>query len=280
MIDGLSSAPFSATTLPPIPHPDTSYVEEIIAASREQFSRPRAEVEVEIVKFHESTPAMKKIESLSDREKPSPKFSAAPSPKAPTNPSPVPDIKPATFAPQATTSLKTTSIPVAMSSVSNVPKQKPISAPANSPIISPDPELKNKPAPPLSAKPPILVQSKPQPASLSSLAPKSSMPKQDPKIPSKENINGLKNALAAALSRAKTADSNQSQVKNDGVSATLTSIKDLKPVPKIPSVQAVIQTNTAHTTPQQVSSNETRQVPSQAPQEVPEDVLKDVLKVD
>ena len=59
MIDGLSSAPFSATTLPPISHPDHSYVKEIIAASREQFSRPRAEVEEAVVKFHNPVVAAK-----------------------------------------------------------------------------------------------------------------------------------------------------------------------------------------------------------------------------
>jgi hypothetical protein len=63
MIDGLSSAPFSATTLPPIPHPDVSYVDNIIAASREQFAKPRAEIEVEIAKFHDPTPPPKKIAS-------------------------------------------------------------------------------------------------------------------------------------------------------------------------------------------------------------------------
>jgi len=53
MIDGLTSAPFSARTLGPIPHPEHSYVKEIIDASREQFAKPRAAVEIEIVKFHE-----------------------------------------------------------------------------------------------------------------------------------------------------------------------------------------------------------------------------------
>ncbi len=38
MIDGLTSPPFSAMTLPPIAHPSTSYFTDIIAASREQFS--------------------------------------------------------------------------------------------------------------------------------------------------------------------------------------------------------------------------------------------------
>lgn len=53
MINGLTSPPFSATNLPSFPHPDVSYVKEIIAASREQFSKPRAEVEEGIIKFHE-----------------------------------------------------------------------------------------------------------------------------------------------------------------------------------------------------------------------------------
>ena len=67
MIDGLTSPPFSARTLPPIAHPSSSYVNEIIAASREQFSRPRAEVEAEIVKFHE--PTVKKAEIRSSPAK-------------------------------------------------------------------------------------------------------------------------------------------------------------------------------------------------------------------
>ncbi|MEX0933950.1 MAG: type IV secretion system DNA-binding domain-containing protein [Candidatus Paceibacterota bacterium] len=45
MIDGLTSAPFSATTLPPLPLPDVSFVEEVIQTSREKYSQPRLEVE-------------------------------------------------------------------------------------------------------------------------------------------------------------------------------------------------------------------------------------------
>ena len=53
MIDGIGSAPFSATTLPPIPRASVSCRDMILAESRRQFSRPRAIVETEIVKFHE-----------------------------------------------------------------------------------------------------------------------------------------------------------------------------------------------------------------------------------
>lgn len=45
MIDGVSSQPFSATTLPPIAPPNDSFKENIIASSQEQFGRPRALVE-------------------------------------------------------------------------------------------------------------------------------------------------------------------------------------------------------------------------------------------
>ncbi len=60
MIDGLGSSPFSAVTLPPIPHPDHSYVSDIVDSSREQFAKSRSSVEQEIVRFHEPTPVPSK----------------------------------------------------------------------------------------------------------------------------------------------------------------------------------------------------------------------------
>ena len=53
MIDGIGSQPFSATTLTPITPPEISYKQMAISSSRAQFSRPRAEVEERIHKFHE-----------------------------------------------------------------------------------------------------------------------------------------------------------------------------------------------------------------------------------
>jgi len=52
MIDGISSPPFSATTLPPIKKGEITYVQQIVAASREAFSRPRAQVEEDIKNWH------------------------------------------------------------------------------------------------------------------------------------------------------------------------------------------------------------------------------------
>jgi hypothetical protein len=183
MIDGLSSAPFSATTLPPIPHPDKSYVEEIIVASREQFSRPRAEVEAEVVKFHDSTPATKKIEALGDREKPSPKVGSA-------SLAAMPKIKPAEAA-----------VPVVL------PMSK-----AAAPAVQP-----SAPSATVTSKPPVAVvpgasvptatsitAAKPVVAAVKSGAPKSIAPKPAamPK-PELEGHSNLKDALATAMTKPK-----------------------------------------------------------------------------
>jgi len=56
MINGVGSAPFSATTLPRPKLPPHVFTNEVIAASRAQFARPRKEVEEEILKWHESIP--------------------------------------------------------------------------------------------------------------------------------------------------------------------------------------------------------------------------------
>ncbi len=45
MIDGVSSAPFSATTLPPIAKPESSSMERVIESSRSQFASKRVDVE-------------------------------------------------------------------------------------------------------------------------------------------------------------------------------------------------------------------------------------------
>ncbi len=52
MIDGVSSQPFSATTLAPIPKPKISFKNAVISSSREQFSRKRVDVEGDITSWH------------------------------------------------------------------------------------------------------------------------------------------------------------------------------------------------------------------------------------
>ncbi|MBP9717222.1 MAG: type IV secretion system DNA-binding domain-containing protein [Candidatus Pacebacteria bacterium] len=52
MIDGIGSQPFSAVTLPPIEPPRVSCKNMVIASSRRQFTKPRAEVEKIIDDLH------------------------------------------------------------------------------------------------------------------------------------------------------------------------------------------------------------------------------------
>lgn len=88
MIDGMGSAPFSARTMPRCPLPARSFKEEIIAWSREHYAKPRAEIEKEIVAWHE--------ESKKKSAPPPPAKSAVPpSTKAPeTKRPPEPKVEP------------------------------------------------------------------------------------------------------------------------------------------------------------------------------------------
>jgi hypothetical protein len=52
MIDGVSSAPFSASTMPPIKEPEVSRRLEVIEMSRKQFAMSRAVVEQEVIEWH------------------------------------------------------------------------------------------------------------------------------------------------------------------------------------------------------------------------------------
>jgi hypothetical protein len=55
MIDGVSSQPFSATTLPGIARPEFTFKDQVLESSREQFARKREDVEKGISDWHDST---------------------------------------------------------------------------------------------------------------------------------------------------------------------------------------------------------------------------------
>jgi hypothetical protein len=57
MVDGVSSAPFSARTFPHTQRPELSYRDVVIARSREKYARPREEVEKNIKEWHEPSVA-------------------------------------------------------------------------------------------------------------------------------------------------------------------------------------------------------------------------------
>jgi hypothetical protein len=86
MIDGISSAPFSAVTMPPIPKPEKNFHDDVVAESRKQFARPRADVEGEIVSWHAPVePSAVPEKKNSDRQQPG-RFSAT-RPERPAPPS-------------------------------------------------------------------------------------------------------------------------------------------------------------------------------------------------
>jgi len=79
MIDGVSSQPFSATSLPPIKKPDISFRDDIIEHSRKAFARPRVEVEEAIRKWHEPVTMERKDQKM-DVKKPQTVFQPPPAP--------------------------------------------------------------------------------------------------------------------------------------------------------------------------------------------------------
>jgi hypothetical protein len=263
MIDGLTSAPFSAVTLPPIPHPDSSYVNEIIGASREQYARVRASVEAEIIKFHEPTP-----KPVSSASKP---ISSAPRPissvPSAVTPAPVSAQKPAA-AP--------TPIPKPASAPAPTTIPKPAQAPSKQPSITmkAEPKIQPSPTPPApQAIPQLPVQPTPPPkpnsVPLSSLAPKPQQ-KPDPKVPTEKNVADLKNALAAVLGKNRP--------------ASVAAAKPPKAVLKNNEKIVISQVERSETSKSPAQEPKTTQKPpinqDGKPAEVPEDVLKNVLKID
>lgn len=267
MIDGLSSSPFSAKTLNAIPHPDTSYMNEIIASSREQFSRPRAEVEAAVIKFHEPTVPAKKVPAPTTAPATAPATTPIKTPNSTTHGSTsggsgdprssVPTItKPVgSYGTSSHRRLDLLAKPPLRGGSEMSPKP-----PLASPVKKSPPIQKNAPPPP----PPTPIQPvlPVKPVSLSSLATKPISPKQDPKIPSAKNVNDLKSALAAALSKTKT-ENVKEKVQNPPAAQNLQPQKivtdDFQPLASLKNL---------------------KQIPKILPPEVPEEVLKKVLKVD
>ena len=83
MIDGIGSAPFSAVTLQPLPQVSTSQKSMIIEGSRQQFAKPRAEVEANIAAWHAplvEEPRERRPEKEKTESKPAPAPDRTPRP--------------------------------------------------------------------------------------------------------------------------------------------------------------------------------------------------------
>ncbi len=190
MIDGISSPPFSATTLPPIAKPENSNMEKVIAESRSQFANNRADVE-------------KNIDDWMAPVKPSMKFSVTATKPRDTMAKEIPSFpvveKPKISEPQITHTSPPThqahSIPNPIIHQSTPPSPPP--APVN-PSHSPSPKSNNLDQPFKKAFQSVEVHHRAETKSvpLNSLLhhKKNNQKEADPK-----KINDLKNALASVL---------------------------------------------------------------------------------
>ena len=271
MIDGLTSPPFSATTLVPIPHPETSYVTEIVAASREQFARPRFKVEEEIIKFHE--PLAKSVTKIETAKPVTPAVTPV---KVAIATPPIVQSKPV----RSDTVSKTIKSP---SPIMNPPK---VESPVHKHFVAMHPPVTQVPPVDLAPKKPIEREEKP--ISLSTLNAKKT-PRQDPKSRSPENISELRSALAAVLGNKNVKEQAKDGQKNHS---------DKKPDMKLPINKQDESGRHKHTNQQIKNNGRSRNDPnsraqatpgnagqnnnqnSSRPPEIPESVLKKVLKVD
>ena len=309
MIDGLTSPPFSAVTLPPIEHPDVSYVKEITDASREQFSRPRAAVEEEIIKFHEPVakvvaPRLASSASVSSASVSSASNSLPASPAAPApSRSPVSETR-TTIKPTVTSAVKPVVVPTIKPTVKPFTNLKETIAKAQlkpeplKPLETPVPPAIKAP-PPLKPSTPSASEVKPikaqtvkvepakpespkiQSVPLSSLAPKPQPPRTDPKARSPKNVADLRSALAAVLG--KSGDGPKVGEADTGRE----SISQAARKPSLPNTKGAAE-NRQPSRPVSAVVGEVdraldtrvREAKNYETKEVPEDVLKKVLKVD
>jgi hypothetical protein len=250
MIDGVTSPPFSAATLPPIEKPIVSFKEDIIKHSRSIYANPRPQVEEAIKQWHEPI----KVEPKADfkrieKEKPALKdILTAALKKSPESEKPAEKI----FEKQQVRDAQAKP-PVAM----QPPLQRPVQTSAERKVTQENElrkvitlnYLKNVPAPQANIP-----------------------PKKNPKEPTKENMSALRNALSAVLGAA----SQQSEQKPVEAKITEKKIEQKSEAPKAPE-----QPRTEQKAEQKKEEAQKKEAPAEEkkPKEVPEEILKKILEI-
>jgi energy-coupling factor transporter ATP-binding protein EcfA2 len=69
MIDGMSSRPFSATTLPPIPKPEKSYIADILGYSRKHYGKTREQIDTDIRKWTNKDYHLENVKFAEEKKK-------------------------------------------------------------------------------------------------------------------------------------------------------------------------------------------------------------------
>ncbi len=185
MIDGISSPPFSATTLPPIALPESSSMEKVIAESRRQYACNKVDVEKKIDEWMAPIKApVKPKDPVQIPVVPRP-ITPEPIVKAPIIHTPI-------------TRAPITHTPTVHAPIVHAPVAPPFVAPVS--VAQPRP-VEQKPIPPVQrndhVQNPIVHAQKPKTVSLSSLA---SIPKNNnQKDANPQRVSELKSALASIL---------------------------------------------------------------------------------
>jgi energy-coupling factor transporter ATP-binding protein EcfA2 len=283
MIDGVSSQPFSATTMGPIARPQISFKDAVVESSRSQFARPRAVVEENIRNWHdqgtarEVRPMENRGESRPDNR---PENRTAPSRPA----APQPDLG-------AAIASIVQKPPVQPSAQQQPPQQRHeesrrpnntvSSAPSNSsrdmrsgsrdasqqqPADSAQPDANKlaflKAAEELKAKEraadpvPQLASPTPPVASLKDLARPNLQNSEAKKVPTKENLSSLRDALSSVIQ--KPAPKAEEQKPKD----------EPKPAPR------------AEPAPRTETGKQKEESAAESRREVPEDVLRKILDME
>ncbi|MDQ5893444.1 MAG: hypothetical protein QG640_456 [Patescibacteria group bacterium] len=241
MIDGISSQPFSGTTLPPIAKPESSSMDKVIAMSRKQFAHNRLEVEK---KIDDWMAPLAPVKSAMKPKEPAPVHVAVTPPvvsKPVVVSTPAPVSNPAQ-----------TSVPASISKQAPAPVKPPVVAEQQFKKAFAEIKIDQAPAP---AAPIVPVVPKPVP--LNSLSQKPGQKNATP-----QRVNELKNALASVLGTIPKKEEKKVEEK-------LIVKEEVKIEPKIEAKKAVVEQKTP-----------SQPAPQAAQKEIPEDVLRDVLKVE
>ncbi len=269
MINGVSSTPFSASSLPPFPEPVISYRDEIIATSRKQFAELKATVEGNIQKWHDEGVVKYRITE------------GAAKPQSGQQSSYVrPSISNNGYKGNNTES-KSVETPNRNPNPENR-SYTPVSTPKD---INPRDEYKRKEEPKIE-KPPLdepsddfvplkdlikKVQSVPE-VKIAEQKPQINQKPIDKKEPTKENLSGLKSALESALKSKIDTQTETSKV-------TLEKVPIIENKPEVSVPEKEDQRETPHITKEE-KPKESINKTEESPKEIPEKDLKKILGIE
>ncbi len=195
MIDGVGSPPFSATTIPPFDVSPEDNTKKVLEASRQQFAKPRAEVETVIDEWqgNDLPPELSKPGNEFNPDgsrRPKPKYgTAVAKPAAPRAAAPAPRATPAPAAPMPAATPAAIVVPVPIAPAPTVVQAVKVEAPAP------------QPAPQVHVHNHTHVERAPAPRPQTRVAPAIKPKAVEPEKPQLEGSTSLRDALAAVTAK-------------------------------------------------------------------------------